>query len=216
MCVLMGRCLCVCLWRVEESVKGSTVSLYSFEAGSPLEPGAMSVASHPVSTSKVVILSLPPRAPSLQAPFLASVFSERSSLLCVAALRGPQRALDESFNQHCQSGCYPTKAVSFSPGACADSCGWIRPQSFPHANLYGQTQQPLEKREGMLSLKGRDRTRGLWNGQCQGDNPFCLSFDALPFYFRDGFRVREVSSRCNSTYGLRFSAVVSVLSPCIR
>lgn len=124
--------------------------------------------------------------------------------------------MDESFNQHCQSGCYPTKAVSFRPGACADSCGWIRPQSFPHANLYRQTQQPPEKREGLLSLKGRDRTRGLWNGQCQGDNPFCLSFDALPFYLRDGFRVRAVSSRCNSTYGLRFSAVVSVLSARIR
>lgn len=145
-----------------------------------------------------------PTEPSLQAPFLVSVFPRE-------ALWGPQRALDESFNQRCQSGCYPTKAVSFRLGACADSCGWIRPQSFPHANLYRQTQQPLEKREGMLSLKGRDRTRGLWNGQCQGDNPFCLSFDALLFYFRDGF-----SSHCISMLGLRFLAVRSVPFPCIR
>jgi hypothetical protein len=33
-------------------------------------------------------------------------------------------------------------------------------------------QQPLEKREEMLSLKGRDRTRGFWNGQHQDGSHF--------------------------------------------
>lgn len=31
----------------------------------------------------------------------------------------------------------------------------------------------------MLSLEGRDRTRGLWNAKCQDDSPFCLSFGAV-------------------------------------